>query len=949
LTAIIVGLAGSRALAKTPEYTVLSRTADRHMVQLPNGLVVIAQHITGAPVASVQVWVRTGSIYERQHNGAGLSHFLEHLLAGGSTTNRTEEQTNQVLGSIGAQTNAATSLDNVHYYIDTSSAHAATAIELMSDWMLNSTISQTEYERERSVIQREFDMGRGEPNRIFWKATQQACFRYHPARHPTIGYIDEFLKITRDEIYNFYRQMYVPNNMVFSVAGEIDPQAVVDQVAKLWAGAKRSTVPPVLFPVEPVIEEPSRITGHADIDRPRLRMVWPGTEMGTHDDYALDLLAGILGDGELSRLVQSVRNRQGLVTSVDAYNQSFAWGRGFFGIDATVSADKLDQAHEAILAEVARLATVNVTDEELDRAKRKTLSAVIFAAQSANATASRVASDFLRSGNPDYLDHYAREIQKVTAADVQSVAHRFLKSQRLITITLMPSKGEPQDPARPADVEGVSKVPSELVELDNAGLVAKYRHLPAADKLAAATKIERSKVTMHTLANGLRVLIQRDTRLPIVAMQWYHLGGLMADEPGREGVANAMSTMMMKGAGGQSADEIARQLESLGADVGASIGNSTFYVNGQSLAADWPTVLGIMADVILRPEFPDDQWQLMQPRLLAAIDSINDSWYSQLRVNFTQTYFGDGHPWASPQLGRRDVVQSLTTEQLRKFHADHFGARPGVLAIFGDVDEKQVIARVTELFGSMPAEPAVKVTPPVRGSSPGGYVVKTTNKPLTAVQIGWGPGMPRQSPDYAPALVMNRVLDSFPVGWLDVALRGDGPGLVYAVGAGMMTGAAPGYFSVMFNTQADVLDEALTRSLKVIDRIRTEPVDSATLQRARTAVLVSEALSRQTASQRAAASALDELYGLGYNQADRFIEELDSVTAADIQRVARKYLAEPVGVILSPKEVDVTKLPALSPAAPAAAAQPSAATPAPAETPAETQPKSQTQPVPAAN
>ena len=179
------------------------------------------------------------------------------------------------------------------------------------------------------------------------------------------------------------------------------------------------------------------------------------------------------------------------------------------------------------------------------------------------------------------------------------------------------------------------------------------------------------------------------------------------------------------------------------------------------------------------------------------------------------------------------------------------------------------------------------------------------------MQIGYGPGMARDNPDYAAALVMNRVLDAFPVGWLDQALRGEGPGLVYAVGAGMMTGVSPGYFSILFNTQSATLDEAMGRSLRVVDRIKTETVDTATLERARTAVLVGEALSRQTNSQRAGAAALDELYGLGYDESDRFIEQIRAVTPDQITAVAQKYLAEPVAVILTPQQVDESKLPPL--------------------------------------
>mgnify|MGYP001449484785 CR=1 FL=1 len=207
----------------TPTYNILQDREDRLLVELPNRMIVAAQQLHMAPVVSVYSVVKTGSIYEQQASpghGSGLSHFLEHLVSGGSTTNRTEAESTATLAQMGARTNASTSLDKVRYYINTTSEHTATAVELMSDWLANCTIGQREYARERDVIQREFEMGRGDPMRIFWKLTQRARFTRHPARHPTIGYLDQFLKISRDDIYAFYKQMYAPNNIVFVVVGD---------------------------------------------------------------------------------------------------------------------------------------------------------------------------------------------------------------------------------------------------------------------------------------------------------------------------------------------------------------------------------------------------------------------------------------------------------------------------------------------------------------------------------------------------------------------------------------------------------------------------------------------------------------------------------------------------------------------------------------------------------
>jgi len=889
-----------------PEYRVLDSSDNRLIVELPNRLIVIAQRIPSAPVASVQCWIKTGSIYEQQHNGAGLSHFLEHLVSGGTTDQRTEADSNMALGKMGASTNAATSLDTVRYYVNTTKEHTGEAIDLVSDWMLNSKITQDEYERERDVIQREFDMGRGDPGRIFWKLTQQARYSAHPARHPTIGYLDEFLTISRDEIYDFYKTMYVPNNMVFVVTGDIHPENVVERVAENWADAKPGELPELSFPVEPTIDEPREVTGYADVNRPRLRLAWPGTRLGGEHDYALDLLGQILGQGELSRLVRTVRNEQKLVTSIDAYNLSFPWGEGFFGVDATaLNEDQLDDVRAAVLEQITHIKQHGVSEAELDRAKAKTIASVVYSAQTAESTAARLASDVIGKGNPDYLTDYAQAIRQLTPDDLKVAANAVLADNRVITVKLLAQREGVEQLARTPDADA-AQWDSVPIDLDNQRIarnVAKH----AEQKRATAGDFDFSSMQMHTLDNGLRVLIQRDSRLPIVAMQWYHLGGLLADDTGREGVANAMTEMMIKGAGERGADDIATVLESLGARLSTSCGNNTFYVNGLCLADHWQQVLSLTADVIQRPTFPEDQWALMQPRLLAAIDSVNDRWSGHMIAEFEKAYFGD-HPWSRPVVGRRDVVANLSADDLQAFHRARIAGPDGVLAIVGDIDPDQVKAEVEKLFADLPAKADVAFERRQPNRADAGIVRAQTAKPLTAVQIGFGPAVRRDNEDFAPVTVMTRVVSNFPSGWLHQALRGEGPGLVYASWAFTKTGVVPGYWTIAFNTGAATAPLAIERSMAVVERLKTDTVDEATLQRAVAATLTSEAFGQQSNAQRASQAALDELYGVGFNSTDQFIEQIRSVTAADVQRVARQYLVDPLALVLSNETIEETAL-----------------------------------------
>lgn len=895
-------------------FQVVSQRDDRVIVRLPNRMLVAAQRIDTAPVVSVQVWVKTGSIYEQEHVGAGLSHFLEHLLSGGSTSTRSEAESNALLGRMGAKTNAATGLDTVRYYIDTTSDHTETAVDLMSDWMLNSLISEAEYNREREVIQREFEHGQGSPGRIFWKLTQQARYAAHPARHPTIGYLDEFLAVTRDGIYDFYKRMYVPNNMLFVVAGDIDPDKVVNQIASLWSDVPAGKLPDLKLPEEPIVEQPSEMSGFAAINQPKLRLAWPGTSLQEKHDYALDVLAIILGQGESSRLVQSVRDEQQLVTSISAFNLSFDWGRGFFSVDADLMVPQAEEGdspkdavqaavvrtRQAILKQLQEIRTNGITEAELDRAKRKVLAGAISSTQSAHGFASRLASDVINTGDPDYLDYYAKAIQDMTRGQVIAAAVEVLKPSRMITITLLPAPPDHKNETlkRPDDTVDIDTLETKPVNLDNVVLFDRINRVQS-QRADEPREVVIEPIQRFVLPNGLRLLVQRSTLVPAVAIQMYSLGGLLSDEAGREGVAAAVADMQMKGTESRTADEIAQQLEDLGASMDTAAGNNTTYVRANCLAEDWKTVLALAADVAIHPSFPEDEWARLQPRRVAQIARLKDSWYQELSQTFRPAFFGEEHPWSQATIGRAEVVESLTVENLRAFHTAHLGASQTVLAVFGDVDPDEVAKTAEQLFRDMPAEPAVAFDPPLPPAPESRTVTTGTPKPMAAVQVGFGPGATRRSPDYPALSVLAKVISDFPSGWLEGELRGSaGRGLAYAVWCYQFAGVVPGFFAVGYNTSPTQVDEAMQRTMSVIDRARDTTVDEETLQRAKAAVLVGEFLQKQTNSDRAAEAALNELYGLDLNEPERFLEEVQNLTPEVLQIAARLYLQNPVTVVL---------------------------------------------------
>jgi zinc protease len=220
------------------------------LTTLDNGLTLIVREDHSAPVVSVQVWSRTGSINEGKWLGAGLSHVLEHMLFKGTTT-RPAGRIDQEVQDAGGYMNAYTSFDRTVYYIDVPSTGARTAIDILCDIAQNATLPADELVKELDVIRREMDMCHDDPGRRSSRRLFETAYTRSPYRCTIIGYPDIFNELKAEDILAYYRSRYAPNNLFFVVAGDVKPEEVVAQIKEAFAKTKARPIEPVVLPEEP--------------------------------------------------------------------------------------------------------------------------------------------------------------------------------------------------------------------------------------------------------------------------------------------------------------------------------------------------------------------------------------------------------------------------------------------------------------------------------------------------------------------------------------------------------------------------------------------------------------------------------------------------------------------------------------------------------------------------
>src|SRR5215217_1624032 len=369
LSAALLLMMTNLKAASVPQSAVIAfppSTADKWI--LPNGLAVIVQEDHSAPVASVQAWCATGSIDEDQHLGAGLFHIIEHMLFKGTQTRSTNEIA-QKIQDVGGYINAYTSFDRTVFWIDVPKDGVTTALEILADAMMNSTLPPEEYQKEQEVIRREFAMGMDDPDRMAGLLLFATAYQVHPYRFPVIGELEVYNQLTREQVMQYYKTRYVPNNLTFVVVGDVDAKKIRQQLSDLFQLYPEKSLKPVFVPSEPPQLGRREAQHEFATELTHLSLAWHIPEVTNPDVPALDLLSTILGDGRSSRLYRRVREETGLAFQISAFSYT-PGAPGLFGVDATVDPKKRQATEELALRIIDEIKQTGVTAEELQKAKK---------------------------------------------------------------------------------------------------------------------------------------------------------------------------------------------------------------------------------------------------------------------------------------------------------------------------------------------------------------------------------------------------------------------------------------------------------------------------------------------------------------------------------------------------------------------------------------------------
>ena len=851
---------------------------------LPNGLQVILHVDRKLPVVHVNHWFHVGSKVERPGR-TGFAHLFEHLMFEGSENApdgyfKYIEQAGGNLREGGV--NGTTSNDRTNYFATVPSGNLEYVLWLESDRIatLADALTSENFENQREVVRNERrQTTENQPyGRWFELVNDNLYPSGHPYSWPVIGRHEDLEAATVDEVAEFFRTYYTPNNLSLVIAGDFDIAFARDRVAHYYGGMEpgpllerqRRWVP--ALPERKVVEVTDRVP------QARVHMIWPAPERFEPNETALDAAAAVLGDGLSSRLEKLLVYDRRLCTEVSTFNYAKEIS-GLFGVIATVRPDRDVLEVEGLVAEqIERLAASGPTRDEVERARTVWEYQYVSSLERIGGfggKADRLNESNTYRNDPGYFHVELDRFRALNGSKIAETVKRWLVSRHGLSLRYYPD-------TLPKVVDVGTGPAADEAPLDRSKVPA----------LGADTPFQTPAVHGDRLDNGLEVLVVEHHDLPKVAVSLNIRTGGVHDPPDRSGAAQLMLQTMDKGTRGHGALEIDEALSRLGTVIGKSMYLESARLGLDVLTGKLTPALALFADVVRNPLFPEEELERERNRHLDHLAQQAAHPQSLAQRVCPGLVFGADHPYGRPVQGYASSVTATSRYDIARTYEENWRPDQAALVFVGDVTRDQAMKLAETRFGSWKGDvrPAKTVPEPSPDEKTNRiFLVDRPGAPQTVVcQFVDAPR--RDTPDYHALRLLDAVWGGGFQSRLNLNLREE-KGYTYGVSTALSLLGVSGYWKVQTSIQADKTGEVVLELMSEMAGLAGDrPVSGEELREARTGRV--RGYAQQFESLRRIAGTIGGLWSSGRPMTDLrdAVENLEAVTLEEVRRTARQYL-----------------------------------------------------------
>ena len=839
---------------------------------LDNGLVLIVHEDHKAPIAAVNVWYHVGSKNEKSGK-SGFAHLFEHLMFNGSENY--DDDYFQVMESIGAtDLNGTTNEDRTNYFQNVPVSALDIALWMESDRMghLLGAITQEKLDEQRGVVQNEKRQGENQPYGAAYELMTLSTWpKAHPYSWTVIGSMDDLNAASLEDVHEWFKAYYGPNNAVLVVAGDVEAKAVYEKVNQYFGDIPPG--PPVARHEEWIAKRTGEQRQQVQdrVPSARIYKVWNVPGWGSETLAYLDLVTDVLGLGKSSRLYKRLVYSDQTATQANCFVDVREIATQFTIRVTAKPGEDLSEIEKAIDEEFNLLLKEGPSEKELERVKNQHVARFIRGIERIGGFGGK--SDILAmsetyGGSPDAYKKYLSYIKNATPEDLKNAANEWL-SDGVYVLEVHPF------PDLSANETGVERI---------AGKIPEAGEPPA---------IKFPEFQRTTLSNGLKIVLAERHTVPVVNFNLQIDAGYASDQFAIPGVAGLAMDMLDEGTKNLDALQISEELALLGSNLNSGSNLDMSSVSLSTLKSNLDASLDIYADVILNPTFPENEFKRLQKQRLATIQQEKATPVPMALRVLPKLMYGQDHAYSNPFTGSgtEQSINNMRPEDLKKFHRTWFKPNNSTLIVVGDITLAEISGKLESRFkgwkaGDVPQKNISKVA---QQKEPIVYIMDRPGSIQSLILAGHL-APPKANPDEVAIECMNNILGGQFVARVNMNLREDKH---WAYGAFTFIVDARGQrpYLVYAPVQTDKTKESVAELQKELnDIISSRPPTKQELKRVIDNMTLELPGSWETANE--VGGAINEIVRFGYED-DHFqgyAQRVEAVTLEQVAEAAKKVV-----------------------------------------------------------
>lgn len=850
---------------KLPEFTY-------EKFSLPNGLQVILHEDHSQPTVSVNIYYHVGSKNEKPGR-TGFAHLFEHIMFG--DTEHRKGSYFQEFEKIGGRVNGMTGDDATEYYDDVPSQYLETTLWAESERMgyLIGGLTQEKLDIQRDVVKNE--RRQRLENQPYAKVVDLLPGAVFPAGHPyshiTMGSMEDLSAASLDDVKEFFRTYYVPNNASLCIVGDFDSAPTRSLVEKYFEPIPAGLPLDRMRTWQPTIEHRKILRTEDRVEFARVYYRWITPALLAPDDAELDILSDILSDGINSRLVKRLFYDLKISTSawsVQASQEICSCFQIVGDAVAGVSSDLLERAIDQVIREVQEK---GVTAAEVKRAQTSRIAEFTRSIEEGGCSnlAGRLNEYNCFFGDPSLAAKSQERYAHVTPADVQRVARQYLDLDHCAIVEVVPQ--------------------GDFTHADSTAVDRSILPVPAPERNFSVPQIQEA-----TLSNGLRLMLIEKHDLPLIKADIAVHGGWADDPPQQTGLAQVTGGMVWAGTARHSVTEISDMIRDLGGQIDMIADHEISGLSFNTMTDNFDPVLDLVSDMIMHPAFKADELERMRMVYLNVLeDATREPKTVAMRAFFTG-FYGTGHPYSisdydSP--GTIKFIKDLKREDVESFYNTYYRPNNATVMLVGDITLAEAQRKFEKAFKSWKPGlvPEAKVAAPPAPTGTRVVIIDKPDAPQSSLIVGTA-GPSRADSDYIACNIVHALVGGLFTSRLNMNLR-EAHGYTYSAHTALYPERTLGVYLAAADVQTSVTDSALSAIVQELRAVGHErPISDAELKQGKD--YIRRVYPQEYRDFNGLEKKMRLIYanGLSSDEWQTYLQRLDAVDANDVKHVAAEHL-----------------------------------------------------------